>query len=148
MAERGPVSVQARWEDLIAKDAGKVARALLALCATPTEAVAFIQQLPTNAKKDEPAVLAIIGDLASPSFEKRTQAMKELEKLGAVAEPILRRQLDRVDLEVRLRMQRLLERYEAETTIQRRVVLLLDHIGTAEARALVEAFPQRNAGSR
>src|SRR5262249_16604732 len=87
-----------------------------------------------------------LGELDNERFEVRQAALKGLEQLGELAEPSLRKALrGQPSAEVRLRAEQLLARIAGAFTTpeqlrQLRAVETLEHLGTAEARALLEAL--------
>jgi WD40 repeat protein len=135
------------WADLGSKETPRVYRALWALAASPKEAVPFLHEhlLPPTAADSR--IGRLIADLNSDSFAVRDKAYQELEKIGAAAEPALRRTLaNPASQEVRRRVEQLLDRKNQKPVespdVQRllRVINLLEHFGTAEARAELEAL--------
>ena len=95
----------------------------------------------------------LIADLDSAQFAVREEASRELEKLGEPVEPALRQALrSRPTLETRRRLERLLEKLDApvppvETLRALRAVEVLEHIGTAEARRVVQDLARGAAGA-
>ncbi len=133
------------WADLGSPEIPRVYRALWTLAASPKEAVPFLHGhfLPPTAA--DPRIGRLIDDLNSDSFAVRDKAHRELEKLGPAAEPALRRTLaNPASQEVRRRVERLLDRKNQQLIespdVQRllRVIKLLEHFGTAEARNELE----------
>jgi hypothetical protein len=132
------------WTDLVGEDAPRAYQALRKLIASPTEAVAFLSRhLRPVAAPDAQRLAGLIGDLDSEAFATREQATKELTKLGAVAEPALRRALDKApSTEARRRVEQLLARLEnlsstGEPLRVSRSVEALERIATPEARHLL-----------
>jgi hypothetical protein len=90
----------------------------------------------------------LLTDLDSDQFEVRGRARQELEKLGELAEPALRKALaDSASAEVRRTAEQLLERLEgarfnppAEELRSLRAVQALEQIGTREAREVLRAL--------
>jgi WD40 repeat protein len=144
------------WANLALEDAAGAHRALLHLAAAPTEAVPLIRKEvpPAAAPKVEAAVLArLLADLDHDTFEKRQEAVKQLQALGRVAEPALRQTLkDGPPLQVRRLVEQLLEKLEAPGTPPElwrplRAVEVLERIGTAEARRVLEALGEGDPDS-
>jgi len=85
-----------------------------------------------------------IDDLDSSNFTKRSIAMSQLDKLGDLAIPALKKVLTgKSSLETRRRVEPLLEKlttgnYTAEQIRVVRVIEVLDKIGTPEARQQLE----------
>ena len=86
----------------------------------------------------------LIADLDSGQLNVRNRAAAELEKLGELAESALRRALeDKPALEVRQRLEALLDRIEHRTLSSNQLAFLralevLEQIGTPEALRSVE----------
>src|SRR5262249_6852669 len=87
-----PQELEARWTDL-AGDASRAIQAIWDLAASPLQAVPFLQQRLRPPKAVEEQRLAqLIRDLDSDHFAVRTQATEELQKIGELAEPALRKE--------------------------------------------------------
>jgi RNA polymerase sigma factor (sigma-70 family) len=161
--ERNKVSfsskeLEARWNDLADRDASKAYRALCDLVRAARQAVPLLRERLRPAPALE-AMLAQrlqqrIADLDSDQFTVREKAREELEKLGELAEPALRTALNgQPSLEVRLRVERLLERLQkgmpcGERLQELRAVETLEHIGTPEACRVLERLAKGAAGAR
>jgi WD40 repeat protein len=135
------------WEDLLSADGGQSYRSMRTLHASPAAAVAFLKErVPPAVAADPKQVEKLLGELDSERFEVRQGALKELEQLGELAAPSLRKALEgKPSAEVRLRAEQLLARIAGAFTTpeqlrQLRAVETLEHLGTAEARALLEAL--------
>jgi RNA polymerase sigma factor (sigma-70 family) len=130
------------WNDLRGDDAARAYRALCLLTRTPAESVTFLkEQLGQMTPLDPKRVEKLIANLDSPQFETRNMAHQELRNLGSAAEPFLRQALaNQPPLEARRRMEKLLEDLplSAGTRVVLRSVELLERLGTAEARQLLE----------
>src|SRR5262249_19064554 len=82
--------------DLAGTDDGKVARALLGLRGKPDEAVALLKERladPPVPIIDPQRVAQLVADLSSKQLLVRQGAHTELEMLGVLAEPALRKAL-------------------------------------------------------
>jgi RNA polymerase sigma factor (sigma-70 family) len=137
--------VEALWEDLAAEDAALAFRALWRLAARPAEAVTLLRgRLKPAAGPAARLPDRLVRDLDSNRFAVRETATRDLERLGDLAEPALRRALaGRPSLEARRRIDRLLARPGSseggpERRQQARAFELLERLGTPEARALLE----------
>jgi RNA polymerase sigma factor (sigma-70 family) len=144
-ARLAPEEVAARWADLAGADAAKAYRALRALVAAPGQAVPFLRQHLRPVAAPDPKHLArLIADLEDEQFAVREKATRALELLGPRAGPALRQALaGRPSAEVRRRVERLLQRPQtfppAPEDLQAwRAVEVLERIGTAEARGVLE----------
>jgi RNA polymerase sigma factor (sigma-70 family) len=143
-AERTPADLEADWKDL-AKDAATGYAALGRLVSSPGRAIAFLgKQLRNVEPPDTKRIERLIADLDDEQFQVREQATKELEALVEHAAPLLRKALaSKPSLEMRRRLVALLDRLDgarpsAETVRQIRAVEVLELIGNAEARRLLE----------
>jgi hypothetical protein len=86
----------------------------------------------------------LLADLDSADFSVRQKAGQELLTLGESAEPGLRQALQgKPSLEVRQRLERLLETLERTTKLRAlRAVEVLEAIGSPEARRLLETLSE------
>jgi WD40 repeat protein len=141
-----PEQVQAWWADLADADAIKAYQALWNLTAAPGQAVPWLKdRLKPVATADPHHVARLIADLDSERFLVRDKAMGELEKLGESAHGLLQKAVEgRPSLETRQRLAKLLDKLDglvtaAEDRRALRAVEVLEHIGTAEARQVLEA---------
>jgi hypothetical protein len=121
----------------------------------PDDAVPFLKQaLPPVPAPDADKVSRRIADLDDRRFAVRDRAMRELEKLGELATPALRQALDgRPSVEKRQRLERLLARQGRWTPTWARLrtvraVTVLEYIGSAEARQVLEAASRGAEGAR
>jgi dipeptidyl aminopeptidase/acylaminoacyl peptidase len=143
------------WADLAGEDAAKAYRAIWTLAASPQQAVPFLRKHLKPAVPAEPQKLKpLLADLDSPRFAVREKAIRELAKLGDLAEPALKGMLEKKpSLEVRQRVERLLEQLQGSVVTpdrlrEIRAVEALEHIGTAEARRLLEQLAEGAEGAR
>jgi hypothetical protein len=140
---RPPQDLNVLWNQLASLDAARAYRAMWALVYRPGQAVQFLKEhlrpIPTTIG---PRLTKLIGDLDSKQFAVRQSATRELEKLDDAAEPALRRALtDKLTLEARRRIELVLEKqtpFSLESLRAMRAVEALEHIGTPEARGLLQ----------
>lgn len=130
--------------DLAGADAVRAYRAIVTLSEHPKEAVPFLRQMLGLGGDADPAQLArLVRQLDDERFTARQEAANELARMGRAAGPALRRALDaKPSVEVRRRLQQLLGELEAldagpEQLCRLRVVEILEHARTAEARELL-----------
>jgi WD40 repeat protein len=144
--EKGDLA--ALWPQLADANAGKAYQALAKLESKPKETVALLrkhlQLVPTA---DEKVVAQHLRDLSSAKFAVRQQAYVALEKTGEQAAHLLQEALKNSDLEVKRRVETLLQKLERslEEPGQIRVyrcLVLLERIGTPEARLLLMELSQ------
>jgi RNA polymerase sigma factor (sigma-70 family) len=138
-----PERLRQLWDTLAGDDAANAYRAMWSLVDAPAQAVPWLREHLPPLKPVEPAQLVrLIDDLDSDKFAVRSKASEELERLGELAEPALRGALAaKPTLERRRRCEELLAKLSVLSSRRLRAVRtveVLEHIGTAEARALVE----------
>ena len=141
-AELDRKDLDALWSDL-ADDALKAQRAVQVLAAAPAQAVPMLRQrLRPATVVDDKRIEQWLTDLDSDDFSTRQSATRELASLYERIEPRLRRALqDRPSLEMRRRLEQILEtpyRLGSEALRLLRSVAVLERIGTAEARRILE----------
>jgi hypothetical protein len=136
---RVPRELNALWKALADADAARGDRAVWQLVADDQEAVAFLtERLRVAVPVDGPRLAKLLEDLGNDRFRVRHRAARELEELGDLAEPALRRALgERPPLEFRERAGLLLGRLPAERLRVGRAVAVLERLGSPEARALL-----------
>jgi WD40 repeat protein len=139
--------LQILWTDLASEDAEKAYRAILVLSATPEQAVPFLRrQLQPVAPVDSQRLQQLLDDLDNAQFALREKAARELEKLGELATPALRRVLKSdPSEEVRRRAEELLAKVEAEPLSSQqlqmlRAVEVLERLSTSEAGQVLKAL--------
>jgi hypothetical protein len=146
--------LDALWTDLAGKDAGRAFDAIRKLCASPDQAVTLIKErvrpaTPADAKR----LARLLADLQSERFEQRRQAQAELEGLGELAEPALRKALaDDPPLDLRQRLERLLKLSgkgpPAGQMRELRAVEVLELMGSPAARQVLHALAGGVPGPR
>jgi hypothetical protein len=151
----GPQALAANWELLAGDDATKAFDAIVALTASPNEAVAFIEQRLKPAAPFEPQRMRrLIDQLDSKEFKVREEASSELLKIGEPAVPALDKALaGNPPLETRRRLQALRDQSVPTSMILKgdrlrgyRAVEVLERIGTPEARRLLTSFAEGAPG--
>jgi hypothetical protein len=140
----GAKEIKSLWADLADADASKAWRAVWRMADSPQETLAFllghVKPSPTAAAD---VTRKLLADLDSDSLEVREAAVKRLKELGPQAEPALRAALqEKPSLEQRRRIQELLAAAPhpptPEELQQLRALIVLERIGTPEARRLLE----------
>jgi WD40 repeat protein len=152
LVTRGPGNGQAKpltdqelaacWTDLASADAALAFRRILALAASPQQAVALLRDKLRPVEAAEPGrVSRLLADLDSRRFAPRDSATRELEKLGFAAESALRQALaGKPSSEARRRIERVLARLDGTLPLQViRAVEVLERVGTPEARQVLQA---------
>jgi WD40 repeat protein len=142
------------WDELGGDNALRARRALAALAANPRLALPLVSAWLKDGR-DQGQIAKLVAQLADDSFRVREQATRALHKLGAAAEPELRRALAHAaSAELRARAKALLERLPAGRAEGKdglrslRSVELLERIGGREARALLAELAERGGEAR
>lgn len=136
-------ALESHWTNLIADDAGKAYRSIAALIAAPDQSVPFLQRhLDPISRADAGKIQHAIADLNSGKFTVRQAATKELLKIGAqVIAPIQKAMAGDIPLETRRRLEDIVNKLAgvpgAETLRNIRAIMVLERIGTPEARAVL-----------
>src|SRR5579884_2859236 len=142
------------WDDLAAEDAARAHRAVWTLIDAPRESIPFLKaRLHPVRTVSREQLDRWIQALDADTFEARERAMTELEKLGELAEPALRRVLEnKPTLEQRRRIEPILAKLDAaipsgETLRSLRAVRVLEHASTSEARQLLRELANGAEGA-
>jgi WD40 repeat protein len=142
-----PEDMDQHWAGLASRDGPAGYRAMWSLMADPKEAV---KELSKRLPECQRALVArharltqLIAELDNDSFKRREAASKELAAFGAEAESAMRQALaDKPPLEARKRLEKLLAKEMllpgGEMLRGVRAVMLLERIGTPEARAVLQ----------
>jgi len=125
-------------------------RAMFSLVANPKEAVPYLREHlgpPSDVKR----IPKLIEDLDSEDFKTREQASRELAGLGQAAVPLLEKALaKKPSVEARRRLEALLDKARANAVGDElrmmRVIDVLEHINTAEARELLRTVAEGGYG--
>jgi hypothetical protein len=146
--------VQARW-DALAGDAAKAFVTINALAAAPQQALPLLKDRLKPVPGPDPArVQQWIADLDNANFARREQATEQLRKLGARVTPALQKALDEnPPKEARRRLEILLEQTAAgeelgaEELRSVRAVEVLERLGTAAAKDVLQALADGAPGA-
>ncbi|HYT90473.1 MAG TPA: WD40 repeat domain-containing protein [Gemmataceae bacterium] len=145
-------NLDALWVDMKDADRLKAYGAFCRLRQMPRETVALLEKRlapirPVSAERLD----TLLRDLGSARFGTREQASRELEQLGDLAEPVLRRALAEVPLlETGRRCEQLLAKLPDSVEIARALwgVRLLEVLGTPAARAYLQRLAEGAAEAR
>jgi RNA polymerase sigma factor (sigma-70 family) len=144
-ADLSPPALEAEWTDLVADDGLKAHRAVWALAAAPKQALPLLRDyLKPVPAGDATRIAQLIKELDADDFDAREKASAELDKIGEPAAPALRKALEGTpSAELRVRVTNLLEKFtgkvpSADGLRRERALEVLEHIGGAEARAVLE----------
>ena len=137
------------WSDL-AGEAAQADRAIWTLALVPKQSLPLLkdelQPLP-QAPADQ--VAKLIADLDNERFAVRQEAAKALEQLGEAAEGALRQALEgKLPLEVQQRLQQLVEKRDKDIIRKLRAIETVEHIGTSEARQVLESLAKEAPNPR
>jgi hypothetical protein len=148
-AKLTPAELGALWEDLASPEPSRAHRAAWMLTAARGPAVAMVKaRLRPVPAAGERQVAGWIADLNADKFAVREKASQELERLEKAAEPAVRRALAGEETaEARRRLQALVDRLDdrsppPERRRTRRAIEVLEHIGTTEARLVLESLAE------
>jgi hypothetical protein len=148
-------ALESLWGDLgNADEAGRADAAIWALVAAPQQALALLKKnvRPTPAAQAD--WRAWVKDLGSEQFAVREKASRALEALEERAYPLLKQALTGTPpLEGRRRIERLLGKLayplkSPKAIRELRAVEVLEHIGTEQARQVLQALAKGAPGSR
>lgn len=150
-AEAAPLSaadLAALWVDMADRDAMKAFHAMRTLGASPRQAVDWFRERLRPASVDAQRIARLIRNLDDKEFPVRQQASKELIELGDLATDSLNEALaSRPSLEVRVRIEEIMRpletrQYEPAYLRALRAVEVLERVGAADARQLLERLAQ------
>ena len=139
--------IESLWSDLADADAAKAWRAVWRMADSPQETLAFLR----GRVRPYPTATAdvtrrLLVHLDSDAFAIREAAVKRFKELGLQAEPALRAALQaKPSLEQRRRIEELLAAFQeapppptSDELRQLRALIVLERIGTSEARRRLE----------
>jgi hypothetical protein len=139
-----PDHLERLWRDLADRDAFRAFEAVCALSGAGDRGVAYLRGRLDLTPPDVARIRRLIADLDSEEFATREAASKELRRLGHQAEgELLATAATGPPLEQRARIEELLRSLRAfpqppELLRSLRAVAALEHIGDAEAKALLQ----------
>jgi RNA polymerase sigma factor (sigma-70 family) len=152
--ELPPAQMEALWKSLGA-EADAAYKAITTLATAPGSTVPFLRtHLQPVAPVEEKRLKQLIADLEDNKLAVRQQARNELESLGGQARSALMQVLDRQPpLELRQRVEGVLRAIVAgpltpEQLRQDRAIEVLERVGSADARQVLEMLAQGAAGAR
>ncbi len=144
--------LESLWADLGNEDAAKAYQAVYTLIAGRKETLTFLQQqIRPAAGPDAQRIAQMLADLDDNKFAVREKASDELAKLGELALPALQKTLaGQPTPEVRYRVEILLAKLSTPTPERLRVqraVMVLEQIGSPEAKQLLETLAKGAEGA-
>jgi hypothetical protein len=132
------------WTELGRADGSNTFAILHRLAEDPASVLPFLNDRLRPVPKVHPArIRQWVVDLDDERFKTRETAMRELARLADVAEPVLREAArTKGSLEFHLRVDLLRKRLGVDPDLVRadRAILILEWIGTREARRLLETL--------
>jgi WD40 repeat protein len=145
--------LQGCWTDLADPEPAKAYGAIGKLTRAAKQSVPFLEdRLQPVTAPDPQHVSQLVQDLESNEFSVRQRATEELHQLGEIAEPSLRQALAKgPSLESQRRLEDLLEklnRWSGERLRAQRATKVLETIGTAEARKVLEGQAKGRPGAQ
>jgi WD40 repeat protein len=149
--------LESLWAELADADAGKAWRAIWRMADSPQDALAFLRRRVKSSPAPAADVLRqLLANLDDESFKVREAATKRLKELGQQAEPALRTALvSNPSPEQRRRLEELLAALQgapappaAEELRQLRALIVLERIGTPQARRLLQEVAQGPESAR
>jgi WD40 repeat protein len=153
-AELDAKEIETLWADLAGSDAIKAGKSIQALASAPKQSTPFLGgQLKPAAPIDVKKLTQWVADLNSGNFKARNVATNELEKLGELAIPALKKVLaGQPTLETQRRVESLLEKLTTrflspEQVRLVRAVEVLEDLATPEGRQILEALAQGAPGA-
>jgi RNA polymerase sigma factor (sigma-70 family) len=141
-----PTDRPALWAALAGRDAARAYKAMCSLIANRSTVPYLRKQLRAVAAPDRTRIARLVADLDSDRFAVRDRATRELEQLGELAEPALRKALvSQPSLETRRRVDELLQKVKGPVTNPEqlqalRAVEVLEHLATREARQVLKTI--------
>jgi RNA polymerase sigma factor (sigma-70 family) len=155
-ASLSPQQLDSLWTELADEDPARAFRAMGVLCRTSHPVVPWLgERVRPERKSEAPLIAGWIADLDSTEFAVRQKATTELEKRGELARPQIEKALaGRPSLDSRRRLERLVEQMApdpvppADILRALRAVEVLEHIGTPEAKRLLDRLAGGAAGAR
>ena len=151
-AKLDPKHLDSLWTDLANEDVAKAYQAVYTLIFGAKDAMPFLQErLRPAVPPDAQRIARLLAELDADKFTVREKASQELKQLGELAQPALQKALTgQPSAEVEQRVQALLHKHSPPTPERLRVqraVMVLEQIGTAEARQLLETLAKGAEGA-
>jgi WD40 repeat protein len=148
--ELSPDELEGYWKELASPNATHARQSLWKLVAGAKQAVPFLKERLTSAslERSQRMIQSLIDQLGSPHLKDREKATAELAGLVHQAELALKKALvQSSDLEVRRRIERLLEKLEVPITDPERLRVLravevLEQIGNLDAQQTLNSLAQ------
>lgn len=141
----GDAELESAWRDMLAQDAAKNWKAICALAARPTQAIAlFNKHMPADPRVDAKRAAQFKADLESGDVAVRNKACRELAQIGPITIPFLQKlYASGINADARQRIEKLLGEPRKQGLLAEELRFLhaieaLEYVGTPEARGLLE----------
>lgn len=142
-----PSQLDLLWQDLSSTDAAKAYRAIWGVALAASQTVPFVkgraqQLLPVDRQR----IHTLLTELNHDQVARRDKAAQELEKVGALCEPMLRTALQKPpSMDARRRLEKLVEKTQSpvpssDTLLALRILEALELANTTEARTMLGAL--------
>jgi WD40 repeat protein len=133
------------WQELAGTDVGRAYRAEWLLVSDTERTAPFLQRQWRNLlDADEKKIARQVADLDSEQFAVRERATAELGKHGLIVLPALQRALEGgPSLELRRRVEQIREKLDPQLLRLRRMVFVLEQLGSPPARELLTMIASR-----
>ncbi len=142
-------ALEQMWSDLAATDAARGDQAIWALVFSPKQCLPLLKERVLAKPAPAEQAAKLIADLDSETFAVRQKAAKALDDLGEAAEAAVRKALgSNPALEVRERLEQFLKKRDTEVIRRLRAIEVLEQIGTAEARQVLDALAKGSTNPR
>src|SRR5262249_53133154 len=133
------------WDELGSENAPSAMQALWKLLGAPEEAIKFLQENWGKLAPVEQHLKKLLADVDSKKFSVRDKAAQDLAKYGLEGKPHLEKAIkENSALEVRLRLEKVLEKLAEHETGQRfragRVIQVLEYLGNPAARQILQSL--------
>jgi hypothetical protein len=150
-----PEQLDTLWQDLTVDNDFRLQRVFASMRAAPADAIAFLdKKLTAVAAGDRKRVKGLLEDLDADEPTTREKATASLQELAAAFEPLLAEMArDHEPGEVRNRVRHVLRLQREKVVpqallVQLRALTVLEQIGTAPARQVIERMAGGAAGAR
>jgi len=155
VAKMMPSQLEQLWQDLIGADVPRTYRAIWGLALAAKQTVPFLKdRMKLLVPVDRQRVQALLDDLSHDQYGRRDKAMEQLEKLGALCEPLLRAAVQKPpSMDARRRMEKLLAKLEeplpsSDTLQVLHILEALELANTVEARQLLQVLGREDPPTR
>ncbi len=142
-----PSQLEPLWKDLASDELPQAFLTIWNIVSFAKQMVPFLKtKLKTLVPIDKQRVATILADVGHDQYGRRDKAVQDLEKIGALGEPMVKKALENpVSMDARRRLDKVLEKMQGpvpspDTLHVLRCIEALELCNTAEARQMVEAL--------